>query len=327
LLFSGDSSGTLSIFDYPYKNHHFIEKSNDYQECETDDSSLLSINRLEVHCSSETRAYLTAAIDKSIKFFKVHREPGEEGSRYTGKIDSSLEGVHECTINSLSFCSTNSSFISSDDLNLYLWDLSRRDQVFHLVSHKQTVQEIDEVITSSKFHPSHSYEFLWTSTNGTIRVGDLRTKLIMDKPTQSFKYSSSSAWLYEDLVKSISYAEFCKEHCSIVARDYFTVKFWDVRNSSSPYLVTDIVEDKNLTMREVYESQVIYLDFEVKDCFDSEFVVTGGKGEILMISRNNGNIQRLEALTHEFVVHVDVNEEGVAAYAATNCLGLCRVHV
>ena len=325
MLLMGDHSGSLHILPYPYTSLHSTHTTPDYLEVELEENDSISINRLEVFRSSDTRAQVITAVDKSIKLFKIFRQPGPEGFYYTGKADNELDGVHECTINSISLCSNDSNFLSSDDLNIYLWDISRKDKVFHAVSHKQTVQEINEVITSAKFHPERSHELLWTSTNGTIRTGDLRTKLIMDRPTSTFKYSSNSSWYYEDLVQSISYAEFCRNFDLIVARDYFTVKFWDLRVNSAPVLVADVVEDKNLSMRDVCESQVIFYDFEVKDSPGSEFVVTGGREEVLTIARSDGRVNRVQVATKDFVVHIDVNDEGVAAYASANSMGFVNL--
>ena len=81
-------------------------------------------------------------------------------SKLSGKRENILTGVHECTINSISMCQNSKNFLSSDDLNVFLWDLTRFDQVCHIVDHKETVRPISEVITCAKFSPKNSYEIL-----------------------------------------------------------------------------------------------------------------------------------------------------------------------
>lgn len=322
MLILGDKFGCLHIKSPNSASMSSIQTTSDLPEGY--DSVSHSINKIEIVESSSNRAVVLASIDKSIKSWKIYPQPSDSGQTFSGKQSFSLDGVHDCTINSLSINPNGQNFISSDDLNLYLWDLNETQQVIHIVNHKQTVSEINEVITSAKFHPVNSSEFLWTSTNGTIRIGDLRTKLIMDKPVNAFKYNSNSNWYYEELVHSISYAEFCRFQQTVVARDYFTVKFWDLRNSSNPYLVADVVADKSLTMREICESQVIFYDFEAKECLASEYVVTGGRGQIAVVCRNSGKIVNVPMECQDFVVHVDVCGDCVA-YASDDTIGFFQL--
>jgi hypothetical protein len=140
----------------------------------------------------------------------------------------------------------------------------------------------------------------------------------MDKPTQMFKYESNTSWYYEELVVSISYAEFCKYHDSIIARDFFSVKYWDLRNTTVPYLIADVIENQNLSMSELYQSQAICAEFEVKDCLQSKYSITGAYGELVIIERETGNVfhEKLEG-NHE-ILHIDIGEDGEAAYSSDN---------
>lgn len=322
MLIIGDKFGCLHIKSPNNPNMSSIQTTTDLPEGY--DSISHSINKLEITNSSSNRAIILTSIDKSIKSWTIYPQPSNSGPIFSGKQNFSLDGVHDCTINSLTISPNSQNFISSDDLNLYLWDLTQTDQVIHIVNHKQTVNEINEVITSANFHPMNSSEFLWTSTNGTIRIGDLRSKLIMDKPVNSFKYNSNSNWYYEELVHSISYAEFCRFQQTVVARDYFTVKFWDLRNNSNPYLVADVVADRSLTMREICESQVIFYDFEAKECLNSEYVVTGGRGQVAIVNRVTGKIVYVPMESQNFVVHVDVCGDNVA-YASDDMIGFFQL--
>ena len=321
LLFIGDNHGNINI----------KQKSADEFSCfqcnaETYDESpqIASINKIELLSSSKNRALLLTAIDKSVELWKIYPQPDINSKHsLTGKKDNSLAGVHECTINSLSLCQNYKDFLSSDDLNVYLWDINRLDTVFRIVDHKTTIKrkdKIKEVITSAKFHPHNSYTLLWTSTNGSIRIGDLRTNLLMDKPSQVFKYISASKWYYKKLVISLSYAEFCKNTDCIISRDYFTVKYWDMRNTASPCMIVDVIDNSSLSMNELYQSQKICAEFEVIDSASSDFCITGTYGEVLIINRVDGKITSKALQTSDDVLHLDLDGDGNIAVAASQYL-------
>lgn len=273
------------------------------------------VMKLEFIKSSRNRASVLTTIDKGIEIWKIYPQPSRNiYSGLASKQEQSLNGVHECIINSISMCPNGKNFISSDDLNVYLWDLNKHDKVCHIVDHKETVKPISEVITSSKFHPDKPYEILWTSTNGTIRIGDLRTKFLMDQPTQTFKYRSKIVDYYDELVYSISYAEFCHNTDCVVARDYFTVKYWDLRNTKEPCLKVDVIENSNKSMRELCDSQEICAEFEVKDSAGSEFCVTGGYGKILIIERADGKIREIRVDGENEILHLDMDSRGNVAF-------------
>lgn len=319
LVFFGDANGNLYTKRKNSPNYSYFQ-CNPEHDIDIP-LSIQSINKLEIERSSDSRATLLLSMDKSIEIWKLFSQPNASNqSKIVGKKEKTLAGVHECTINSLSMCQNQKNFISSDDLNLFLWDLNRDDSVFHIVDHKETVKPITEVITCAKYHPHNTHEIMWTSTNGSIRLGDLRSKVIMDKPTQVLKYESSKSWYYEELVVSISSAEFCKAHESIVARDYFTVKYWDLRNPSSPYLIADIIEDQNLSMSDLYQTQAICAEFEVKDCLSSEYSITGGYGEVFIIHRTTGEVYKQSFDTNQEILHLDTTEQGDITFAMSECL-------
>ncbi|OMJ94943.1 hypothetical protein SteCoe_1803 [Stentor coeruleus] len=319
LLFFGDTNGNLYI--KPKNSSQFSSFQCNFDSEIDVPMCYQPINKIEIAKSSDSRAIILTALDKSLESWKIFPQPQSNGcTKLVGKQENSVSGVHECTINSISMCQNMKNFLTSDDLNIFLWDLEKSDSVLHIVDHKETVQPISEVITGAKFHPHNTYEIMWTSTNGSIRLGDMRTKLIMDKPGSVLKYESSKSWYYEELVVSISSAEFCKSHESIVARDYFTVKYWDLRKTNSPYLIADVIEEQNLCMSELYQTQAICAEFEVKDCLGSEYGVTGGYGEVFFIHRPTGEVFKQSFDTNQEILHIDTNDQGDITFAMNESL-------
>lgn len=144
----------------------------------------------------------------------------------------------------------------------------------------------------------------------------------MDSPTQTFKYNSASGGYYDDLIVSISYAEFCNNADCIIARDYFTVKFWDTRNNAEPCLKIDVLEGVDKSMNELYHSQAICAEFEAKDSQNSDYCITGGYGKIMIIDRVRGTVRQKIVENQEEILHIDVGDNGEVAFATFNNLGI-----
>lgn len=45
----------------------------------------------------------------------------------------------------------------------------------------KSMEELTEVITAAKFHPSHCNVFLYSSSRGSIKMGDMRASALCDK--------------------------------------------------------------------------------------------------------------------------------------------------
>jgi hypothetical protein len=44
-----------------------------------------------------------------------------------------------------------------------------------------TLEELTEVITSAEFHPSHCHLFIYASSRGTVKLGDMRASALCDR--------------------------------------------------------------------------------------------------------------------------------------------------
>lgn len=78
-------------------------------------------------------------------------------------------------INSLSASLDGESFISSDDLNLYLWNLEMSNKTYKLVDIKPpNIEELTEVITCSSFVSSNDYNILYGTSKSIVKMIDIR---------------------------------------------------------------------------------------------------------------------------------------------------------
>lgn len=53
----------------------------------------------------------------------------------------------------------------------------------------KSMEELTEVITAATFHPSHCNVFLYSSSRGCIKMGDMRASALCDKHAKGNPYS------------------------------------------------------------------------------------------------------------------------------------------
>ena len=72
------------------------------------------------------------------------------------RLRDTYKNGHEYHINSLCLSPDGENFISADDLRINLWNIDSTDTVYNVLDMKpKTLDEIDEVITHSEFHPDN----------------------------------------------------------------------------------------------------------------------------------------------------------------------------
>lgn len=93
-----------------------------------------------------------------------------------------FSSAHSYHINSLACCSDGETFLSADDLRINLWSLENARLSWNVVDIKPpTLEELTEVITAAEFHPSHCHLFVYASSRGTVKLGDMRASALCDK--------------------------------------------------------------------------------------------------------------------------------------------------
>ena len=78
------------------------------------------------------------------------------------------------------------------------------------------MEELSEVITSAEFHPSHCNIFIYSSSKGSIKLGDLRDSALCDNQAKTFEEPEdpASRSFFSEIISSISdikYPFFCNQ--------------------------------------------------------------------------------------------------------------------
>lgn len=92
-----------------------------------------------------------------------------------GKSKQQFKNCHNYNIHSLSISSDREHFISADDLTINLWNMENNWTAYNLIDIKPPdTGDLSEIITYAEFHPSHSDQFIYSSSKAYICICDLR---------------------------------------------------------------------------------------------------------------------------------------------------------
>ncbi|VDM30973.1 unnamed protein product [Hydatigera taeniaeformis] len=194
--------------------------------------------------------------------------------------------AHTYHINAISPNSDQETFISADDLRINLWHLDVPGQSFTIVDIKpENMEELNEVITCSRFHPELCYMFGYSTSRGVVRLCDMRARalcdnhvLVLDDPSLS-----QNRGFFCDIISSLSDFRFDHSGNYILARDYLNLKVWDMRKSERPCEVYSVHEPLRSHLCMLYESDAIFDKFLCAWSEDDRYVFTGSYGNVLRI--------------------------------------------
>ncbi|KAG5459382.1 MAG: hypothetical protein BJ554DRAFT_216 [Olpidium bornovanus] len=185
-------------------------------------------------------------------------------------------------------------FLSADDLRINLWNLDIQDQSFskskraaprrlgpvrapdggkgwwgasaaHIVDVKPAnMEELTEVITAAEFHPSHCNVFTYSSSKGTVKLNDMRMSALCDSNTKLYEDAegASEKSFFSEIISSIADVKFAQDGRYIVARDYMTLKVWDVAMEKRPVRTIRVHEHLRGKLCDLYENDCIFDKFE-----------------------------------------------------------------
>mmetsp|Transcript_21399 Transcript_21399/g.41959 ORF Transcript_21399/g.41959 Transcript_21399/m.41959 type:complete len:498 (+) Transcript_21399:312-1805(+) len=199
--------------------------------------------------------------------------------------------AHAYHINSVSVNSDGETFISADDLRINYWNLDISDQSYNIVDIKpDNMEELAEVITAADFHPSHCNLFMYSSSRGSIRLGDMRAQALCDVHAKTFEEPElpGSKSFFSEIIASLSDIKFSYDGRYIISRDYLTVKIWDINMESKPVKTIPIHDQLRSQLSELYESECIFDKFEVAVSRDGNGLATGSYSSQFHILDRNG---------------------------------------
>jgi len=149
-------------------------------------------------------------------------------------------------INAVAPSSAGDDFLVSDDLRINIWSLHRKDEAMNVVDLKPpNLEDVQEVITYADAHPFNASLFLYGTSHGVVRLCDTRKRALCDSLCKQYTNPmiSSSDTPYAafgsfsgqaDIAAGISGAHMTRDGTFIVARDFLSLKIWDVRFEGKP---------------------------------------------------------------------------------------------
>ncbi|CAL8469686.1 g9227 [Coccomyxa elongata] len=186
--------------------------------------------------------------------------------------------AHTYHVNSIALSSDQETFITADDLRVNLWHLDISDQAFNVVDMKPAnMDELTEVITVADFHPRHCHTFAFATSKGAIRMADLRTSALLDNACKIYEEAEQPGprSFFTELLSSMSDLKFSRDGRYMLARDFMTLKLWDVNMESSPVATYPIHEHLKPRLCDLYENDCIFDKFDCAFSGDGSHLATG----------------------------------------------------
>ena len=267
------------------------------------------INRIRWRHGNAGPLFLLSTNDKTIKFWKIYEKKvrmvssrnvevrnGAATNAFiqqlkmptlhpvqsiaTASLKRTFANGHTYHINSLSFSPDGETYLSADDLRINLWSLQHTGVTYNIVDIKpDDMEELSEVITAAEFHPTCASQLIYSSSKGLVRLCDLRESARVEKTSGRIfghaAQSESDRTFFSEVIASMSDVKFSRDGRYVMARDYMTLKVWDVNMTSAPLRTIKVHEQLRSKLCELYESDCIFDKFECSWGADDRHVCTG----------------------------------------------------
>lgn len=199
----------------------------------------------------------------------------EENPSWTYSIMRQYPKLHGHTINSLSVNPNGISFLSSDDLSIFMWNIDLGIKAYHLFEFKSFPDEdIAEVITSSQFCPSNESLFLFTTNKGA-RLCDARKSSNYAKNLLRFEEQfTGKRNIFTEYLSFVSGASFVSEG-KFITREPIQTKLWDVRITNRPLETFVMNEGIKTKLAEMFEKDLFMEKFNVAPSPCGNYFATG----------------------------------------------------
>ncbi|GAA28215.2 protein phosphatase 2 (formerly 2A) regulatory subunit B [Clonorchis sinensis] len=210
--------------------------------------------------------------------------------------------AHMYHINAISLNCDQETFLSADDLRINLWHLDVSNQSFTIVDLKPpNMEDLSEVITCARFHPSQCHLLAYSTSRGFIRLCDMRIRALCDNHVLAFEDPrlSHSLGFFADIIASLSDFRFAHSGQYVLARDYLSLKVWDIRMGDRPCELYSIHEPFRSQLCMLYENDAIFDKFLCSWSSDDRYVSTGSYGNLFRIFDRHTGSDRLYDLNTE----------------------------
>lgn len=187
----------------------------------------------------------------------------EEKSTWDHSIVRTYPKLHNHTINSLSLNINQTTFISSDDTSIYMWNIEKHLEAYNLFEYKYISEDVGEIITSSTCSPFSESIFLFSTSLGA-RLCDNRKHNNTNSSVLRFEEAlTGKKNIFTDYLNCVSDAKFVSDQ-KFVTRDLLSTKVWDVRVTSRPISTVVLCESLKTRLAEMYENDCILDKFSVR---------------------------------------------------------------
>jgi len=221
----------------------------------------------------------------------------EEGTETMTALSKTVfANAHAFHINSVSLCSDQETFLSSDDLRINLWSLGSAAECFNIVDIKpENMEELSEVITCAEFHPRDCAQFAYSTSKGVVRLCDLRSHALCDNAARTLVVPEdpASKSFFSEIISSISDMKFSNDGRFLLARDYMTLKLWDLSMEREPLRTVKIHEHLRSRLCDLYENDCIFDKFECALSCDGTQMITGSYSRRFKVFDVNRNAEML----------------------------------
>jgi serine/threonine-protein phosphatase 2A regulatory subunit B len=294
----GDRSGSLNIIQRKLTKDGVVYEPYHRLQSHTSEFDYLKSVEIEAHINQicwlpkcNHTDMLLAANDKAIKLWRVverrERNPsngllgGGAVATWNPSVRHGLRRAyansHTYHINSVSVNCDCETFLSADDLRINLWHLDHPESQNVVDIKPSNMEDLTEVITAASFHPEQCAMFAYCTSKGVIKMGDLRESFTVHNHCRAFEIMEDPAnrTFFSEIIGSLSDFKFNPDGRYILARDYLTLKIWDVTMESRPLKIIKLHEGLRPRLCELYENDSIFDKFECSWVGGGMQVMTG----------------------------------------------------
>ncbi|KAF2078219.1 hypothetical protein CYY_000509 [Polysphondylium violaceum] len=179
-------------------------------------------------------------------------------------------------INSISLNSDGNTFLSSDELRVYLWDLNQSQYLTIVDLKPDSMQLLQEIIRVTEFHPNQCNYLIIGSSRGSLKLCDMRSSSLINGYAKVFQPKQQNQTIFSDYIDSVLDLKFSNDGRYIVSRNLDTVSIWDINMDHQPFATYNLYNEEYLlsSLYDMYESSYFVDKFQCSFINSTE-IITG----------------------------------------------------